>query len=83
MQTKQYIWAFFAHAGIIIGMMFVVFFFIDQFLPTMKVLSSELSKWLILCLALVTVINGLFSAKLLFSRQKRRQQKREIQARGR
>lgn len=82
MKEKQHVWEFFAHAGIIVGMMFVVFFVIDRVDPAMEFLTSSLGKWLILLLALIAVGNGLFSAVLLFQRQKRWQQRREVQARG-
>lgn len=76
MQDRQRIWGFFAHANIIAGMMFVVFFVIDRFNPAMEFLTSSLSKWLILFLAISTITNGLFAAIFLFQRQKRRDEKR-------
>lgn len=77
MSGQQRVWGFFAHTGIIIGMMFVVFFVIDQFNPAMEFLTSSISKDLMLCLAIVSVIDGLFSAALLYQKQKRREEKRE------
>lgn len=76
MQDKQRIWGLFAHASIIIGMMFVVFFIIDRVNPAMEFLTSSLSKWLMLLLALCSIIIGLYSAIFLFQRQKRRDEKR-------
>ena len=76
MQDKQRIWGFFAHASIIIGMMFIVFFVIDQFNPAMEFLTSSLSKWLIFLLAVCALFTGLFSAVFLFQKQKRREEKR-------
>ena len=76
MQDKQRIWGFFAHTSIIIGMMFVVFFAIDQFNPAMEFLTSSLSKWLMLILALCAIATGLYSAVFLFKKQKRRDEKR-------
>lgn len=76
MQDKQRIWGFFAHASIIIGMMFIVFFVIDQFNPAMEFLTSSLSKWLIFVLAICALFTGLFSAVFLFQKQKRRDEKR-------
>jgi len=76
MKDKQRIWGFFAHASIIVGMMFVVFFVIDQLNPAMEFLTSSLSKWLILVLAICAIFSGLYSAVFLFQRQKRRDEKR-------
>jgi len=76
MQDKQRVWGFFAHANIIVGMMFVVFFVIDRFNPAMEFLTSSLSKWLMLFLAVSSVIGGLFAAVFLFQKQKRRDEKR-------
>ncbi len=76
MRDKQAIWGFFAHASIIIGMMFVVFFVIDRFNPAMEFLTSSLSKWLILLFALFSIGNGAFSAVLLFQRQRKREERR-------
>lgn len=75
MQDQQRTWGFFAHTNIIVGMMFVVFFVIDRFNPAMEFLTSSLSKWLILVLALCAIVNGLFAAVFLFQRQKRREEK--------
>lgn len=79
MQHKNRLWGFFAHAGIIVGTMFVVFFVIDRFNPAMEFLTSSISRWLILVLALVAVGNGIFSATLLFQRQQRQEEKRVAQ----
>ena len=76
MPDQQRIWGFFSHASIIIGMMFVVFFAIDQFNPAMEFLTSSLSKWLMLVLALCAILTGLYSAVFLFQKQKRRDEKR-------
>lgn len=76
MRDKQRIWGFFSHASMIIGMMFVVFFVIDRFNPAMEFLTSSLSKWLMLVLALCAMITGLYSAIFLFQKQKRRDDKR-------
>jgi hypothetical protein len=76
MQDKQRVWGFFAHASIIIGMMFVVFFVIDRFNPAMEFLTSGLSKWLMFILAVCAIFTGLFSAVFLFQKQKRRDEKR-------
>lgn len=80
MREKHTLWGFFAHAGIIVGMMFVVFFAIDRFNPAMEFLTSGLSKWLILFLAVCAVGDGLFSAVLLFQRQKRREERSQARA---
>ncbi len=77
MRRKQTLWGFFAHAGIIVGMMFVVFFAIDRFNPAMEFMTSSLSKWLILVLAVCAVGDGLFSAVLLFQRQKRQEERKQ------
>ncbi len=76
MLDKQRIWGFFAHTSIIVGMMFIVFFVIDQFNPAMEFLTSSLSKWLIFILAVCALFTGLFSAVFLFQKQKRRDEKR-------
>jgi len=76
MHGKQRTWGFFAHASIIIGMMFVVFFVIDRFNPAMEFLTSSLSKWLILILAICAIFTGLYSSVFLFQKQKRRDEKR-------
>lgn len=76
MPDKQRIWGFFAHTSIIVGMMFVVFFVIDRFNPAMEFLTSSLSKWLMLVLALCAILTGLYSAVFLFQKQKRRDEKR-------
>lgn len=76
MLEKQRIWGMFAHASIIIGMMFVVFFVIDLFNPAMEFLTSSISKWLMLVLALCAIFTGLYSAIFLFQKQKRREEKR-------
>lgn len=76
MSGKQRIWGFFAHASIIIGMMFVVFFVIDQFNPAMEFLTSSLSKWLMFILAICAIFTGLYSAVFLFQKQKKRDEKR-------
>jgi len=75
-QEKQRLWGFFAHAGIITGVMIVVLFVIDRYNPAMEFMTSEQSKWLILLLALTAVGNGLYSAVLLFQRQKRQEERR-------
>ncbi len=66
MLNKQRIWGFFAHASIIVGMMFVVFFVIDGSSGD-GVFNEQLSKWLILFLAVCAMANGLFSACCCFS----------------
>ena len=76
MRGQQRVWGFFAHTGIIIGMMFVVFFVIDQFNPAMEFLTGSISKDLMLCLAIVSVIDGIFSAAMLYQKQKRQEEKR-------
>lgn len=76
MPDKQRIWGFFAHASIIIGMMFVVFFVIDRFNPAMEFLTSSLSKWLMFILAICAIFTGLYSAVFLFQKQKKRDEKR-------
>jgi hypothetical protein len=76
MQDKSRIWGFFAHASIIVGMMFIVFFVIDRFNPAMEFLTSGLSKWLIFLLAVCALFTGLYSAVFLFQKQKRRDEKR-------
>ncbi len=82
MQGRQRIWGFFAHTGIIIGAMFVVFFSIDRFNPAMEFLTSNLSKWLVLVLALCAITNGLFSAEHLFRIRKRREERRSSSRAG-
>lgn len=82
MQGKQRIWGFSAHTGIIIGVMFVIFFIIDRFNPAMEFLTSSLSKWLMLLLALCAIINGLLSAVHLFRIRKRRDEKRSASHAG-
>ena len=77
MRGQQRVWGVFAHTGIIIGMMFVVFFVIDQFNPAMEFLTSSISKDLMLCLAIVSVIDGVFSAAMLYRKQKRQEEKLE------
>lgn len=79
MRDKQRVWSFFAHTSIIVGMMFVVFFVIDRFNPAMEFLTSSLSRWLILVLALCAVINGFYAAVFLFQKQKRQDEKRDHQ----
>lgn len=76
MQDRQRVWNFFAHASIIAGMVFVVFFGMDLFHPATEFLTSSISRWLILILALCAVANGLYSAIFLFQVQKRRDKKR-------
>ena len=72
MRGQQRVWGFFAHASIIVGMMFAVFFVIDRVNPAMEFLTSGLSKWLMLLLALCAVMTGLYSAIFLFQKQRRR-----------
>ena len=72
---KQRFWEFSSHTGIIIGMMFVVFFVIDRFNPAMEFLTSSISKWLMLVLAICAILNGLFSAIFLFQKQRRREER--------
>ncbi|MEA5049447.1 MAG: hypothetical protein VB034_12710 [Eubacteriales bacterium] len=82
MHRKQCIWEFFAHTSIIVGAMFVVFFIIDRFNPEMEFLTSDVSRWMILFLALCAIVVGLYSAIFLFQMQKRLEEKRsEKQAR--
>lgn len=76
MRDKKHIWGFFAHTSIIVGMMFVAFFIIDQFNPEMAFLTSTISKWLMLVLSLCAIATGLFSAIFLYQSQKRRDEKR-------
>lgn len=76
MKGKQRAWSFFSHTSIIIGMMFIVFFAIDRFNPAMEFLTSNLSRWLILVLALCAIINGFYAAVFLFQKQKRQEEKR-------
>jgi len=76
MQERQRVWDFFAHASIIAGMVFVAFFVIDLFHPATEFLTSSISRWLILVLALCAVANGLYSAIFLFQVQKRHEEKR-------
>ncbi len=79
MREKRSLWGFFAHTGIIVGMMIMVFFVIDRYNPAMEFMTSELSKWLILLLALCAVGSGLYSAVLLY--QIRQRQKERTSAR--
>jgi membrane-bound ClpP family serine protease len=76
MRGKWSFWGFFAHAGIIVGMMVVVFFVIDRFNPAMEFMTSEISKWVILLLAFCAITNGFYTAVLLFLRERRRREKR-------
>jgi hypothetical protein len=58
MQDKSRVWGFFAHASIIVGMIFIVFFVIDRFNPAMEFLTSNLSKWLIFLLRSAHCLQG-------------------------
>lgn len=75
MREKRSLWGFFAHTGIIVGTMFVVFFIIDRYNPAMEFLTSEISKWLILLLALCAVGSGAYSAVLLFQMRQRQEER--------
>ncbi len=75
---QQRFWGFLAHACIIIGMMFVIFFVIDRFNSAMEFLTSSISKWLILILAVCSILNGLFSAVFLFQKQKRHEERMHV-----
>jgi nitrate reductase gamma subunit len=75
MREKWSLWGFFAHTGIIVGMMIMVFFAIDRYNPAMEFMTSEISKWLILLLALCAVGSGLYSAVLLFQMRQRQEER--------
>ena len=78
MQDKQRLWHFFAHASLIVGMMIVVFFLIDAINPALGFSQSPMSRWLTLLLALLAIGDGLYSAVLLYHRQKQRERKRAL-----
>ena len=75
MREKQRLWGLLAHASIIVGMMIVAFFTADLIRPQLGFSTSVLGRWLTLALALCAIGNGLYSAALLYRRQKRHEEK--------
>jgi uncharacterized integral membrane protein len=78
------LWDFFCHANIILGIMFVVFFFLDRVNPAMEFLSSDISKWLLLFFSLCAITNGAIGAIYIFARKKahRKHQERKRENSG-
>ncbi|HMM32172.1 MAG TPA: hypothetical protein PKB13_10390 [Clostridia bacterium] len=64
------LWDFFCHASIVLGSMFVVFFFLDRVNPAMEFISSDISKGLLLTFCLCAITNGIIGATYLFKREK-------------
>lgn len=50
-----------SHVCMVVSLMIVVFFVIDRFNPAMEFMTSEMSKWLILGLAVASFSNGLLN----------------------
>ena len=48
------------HANIILALMFVTFFIVDKFNGAMNFLGNDISKGLLLALALVSIVNACF-----------------------
>jgi len=67
----RYYWEMLSHLNIILGGMFVTFFIIDRFNPAMNFLTSELSRWMILALALAAAAQGVVGAIELHRIKKR------------
>lgn len=65
------LWDFLCHANIVLGVMFIVFFWLDRVNPAMEFLGSEISKWLLLCFSLCAVANGVVGAVHIFTKEKR------------
>ena len=78
------LWDFFCHANIILGIMFVVFFFLDRVNPAMEFLSSDISKWLLLFFCLCAITNGVIGAIYIFTREKahKKHQERKMENGG-
>lgn len=60
----------FCHANIILGAMFVVFFFLDRVNPAMEFISSDISKGLLLFFSLCAITNGVLGATYIFKKDK-------------
>ena len=66
---RQYkLWNFAAHACIVLGIVFLVFFVIDRINPYMNFLGSDQTDILILIFSLVSILNGVLTAVKLFKR---------------
>ena len=50
-----------SHTCLVVSLMIVVFFIADRFNPAMEFMSSEMSKWLILFLAIVSFANAVLT----------------------
>jgi len=78
------LWDFFCHANIILGNMFVVFFFLDRVNPAMEFLCSDISKWFLLLFSLCAITNGVIGAIYIFTRKKthKKHQERKMENGG-
>ena len=54
-----------AHLNIILALMVLVFFVIDCFNTAMELMTSDMSKWVIGALALVSAVNGIHKVILM------------------
>ncbi len=69
-----------SHLLIILGGMFLTFFWIDRVNPAMCFIDNEISKWLLLCFSLIALalaIITLAAIHRLELREKNKAQKRE------
>jgi len=70
-----------SHACIVMALMVAVFFVADRFNPAMEFMTSEMSKWLFLALAVLSFSNAVLTVFAL-RRAARQQAKRREEARA-
>lgn len=64
------LWSFFCRVSIILGAMFVVFFWLNRVNPAMEFISSGISKGLPLVFCLCAITNGVIGATYIFTKEK-------------
>ena len=64
------VWNFLCHANIVLGIMFIVFFWLDRANPAMEFINSDISKWLLFFFSFCAIANGVVGAVYLFRKGK-------------
>lgn len=78
MSSMKFVRKLIPHLTIICGMMYVVFFVIDRVNPSMNFIDNDLTKFLLLFMSLITIVNSI----LLISSM-RREQRAAVEAQRR
>ncbi len=59
-------WRFLTHATILLAALFLTLLVLDRFNPSMDFISSDVSKWFLLALALSAFVSSIITAVLQF-----------------